>query len=135
MMNRLKTRKPGGTGTLPPAGPPPRPGGAVPRERRRSAWRPTPLLRCLECGTVAVWFYMPAGDPAQYCDDCVPRGCDCTILPEDMDLPYRLRIETTPDGKEIRHRIYTAREPRKETDGLGREVPCCEYLYRGRGCL
>jgi len=58
---------------------------------------------CIKCKCkIAVWTYLPSEDDRYYCDDCVPRGCSCNIDPE--------------TGIE-------------DTDGLGRLLPCCEYLY------
>lgn len=37
---------------------------------------------CIECGNLAVWYYLP-GDSLNkeendyFCDECVPRGCSC----------------------------------------------------------
>ncbi len=132
-MNRLKTRKPGLHGGLPPAGPPPRPGGAVARAQRRRRMRATPLLRCVECGAIAVWLGLPAGMDAQYCDDCVPRGCSCQTVPDGPHIRAGITPETMPDGSEVTRTACERRKPRQERDGLGRELPCCEFLFRSRG--
>lgn len=55
---------------------------------------------CNECINPAVWFYMPS--TMQYCDEHVPRGCDCNILDEDS-------LE-------------------QDVDELCRLYPCCEYM-------
>lgn len=57
---------------------------------------------CHSCKVrVAAWTYMPAkrGEPADFCEECVPRGCSCNV---------------DEDGKE-------------NLDAKGRRLPCCEY--------
>lgn len=41
-------------------------------------------FKCLKCGKLAVWMYMPGGKNYCYCDECVPRGCTCQ---EDKNEP------------------------------------------------
>lgn len=56
---------------------------------------------------MATWAYMPG--TGNYCDVCVPRGCSCTMEPENGDYE-------NPDAKWV----YAL-------DTLGRKIPCCEY--------
>ncbi|WP_206932657.1 hypothetical protein [Roseococcus thiosulfatophilus] len=116
-MKRLKTRKPV------------TPRATVSQQRRRRS-----RLRCMDCGEAAVWYYLPADAKAQYCDDCVPRGCDCRILPEDDHLRVESTLETNAQGEIIFRKVYPpGREPRQETDALGRQLPCVEYLFNPEG--
>lgn len=36
-------------------------------------------LKCSECGEKAVWEYTPSSRELGYCDNCIPRGCSCSI--------------------------------------------------------
>lgn len=90
------------------------------------------LKKC-ECGKIATWWYMPAStikfDPF-YCDDCVPRGCDCQTrhvrepnleeddLPTADDLPFKW----VKFGKIWKH-----------VDENGRDLPCVEFDYSEEG--
>lgn len=69
------------------------------------------IRRCSQCPLVAVWMYAPYSSTPRdifFCEDHVPsRGCSCTV-----EL----------DGTRPR-------------DELGREYPCCEYLYNEKGFL
>lgn len=86
-----------------------------------------------DCGKVATWCYMPgysSGKNPNYCDNCVPRGCECCHryvdpnsyhppldnldMPSEEDKPY-IWIE---EGKIWAH-----------VDEKGRLFPCCEYIY------
>jgi hypothetical protein len=53
------------------------------RARAYAQWRlfPGSLARCAACGRhAAEWYYEPAGHERAFCDDCVPRGCECNIM-------------------------------------------------------
>lgn len=75
--------------------------------------RPVPPLgpkaRCSRCCQAAVWIYGgggASGRPWLWCDDHVPRGCDC-VTDSATGLPL--------------------------TDQLGRELPCIEWIYEEDG--
>lgn len=74
-------------------------------------------IKCLKCGQLATWFYMPADSSDHaYCDKCVPRGCSCNEYPIDDN--------------------YENLDPNNWTEDLdeqGRELPCCEYWYDENG--
>ena len=53
--------------------------------------------KCDKCESQVDWIYL-AGD-SQYCDTCVPRGCECN---------------QDEDGTEY-------------LDDKGRKLPCCEF--------
>lgn len=38
--------------------------------------------KCIDCNSKAVWFYMPSSN-IEYCEDCVPRGCECNTNYDD----------------------------------------------------
>lgn len=47
-----------------------------------------------DCNEIATWCYMPSSSykiNPYYCEDCVPRGCDCN--------EYKIERET-PEGEE-----------------------------------
>jgi hypothetical protein len=41
--------------------------------------------------------------------------------------------ETMPDGEDVIRKAYGGHKLRQETDGLGRELPCIEYIFRRAG--
>lgn len=61
------------------------------------------MIKCDECDNKAVWLYMPG--TAQYCDNCVPRGCSCNVID------------------------YDAIVLEESKDEFGRLYPCVEYCY------
>lgn len=67
-----------------------------------------PKAACAICGQLATWLYMPGegGKDDYYCDSCVSRGCSCNI-------DHETGVE--------------------DLDEHGRQLPCCEYLYRAEG--
>lgn len=86
-----------------------------------------------DCGKRACWCYMPGfsnNSNPYFCDDCVPRGCDCNHRYVDVNAyqpplskPY---LPTNEDGniKWIEQdKIWCY------VDEQGREYPCCEYEY------
>lgn len=99
---------------------------------------PGTLARCTACGAIAQWGYMPAGTfVVDYCDPCVPRGCDCQFAdgyPESYPRGERA-AEEGPDG---RHYFLTCDdgsevEIEQRRDERGRLLPCCEYEFHRWG--
>lgn len=95
---------------------------------------PRTLVRCIECDEIARWYYVPAGNRGRdYCDTCVPRGCDCRFADSDpwasprgeraaRNEPDGLRFFLTcDDGSEV--------EIEQRRDEQGRLLPCCEFEY------
>ena len=81
----------------------------VERLRDILAWIHDLFGRCHFCHwRRAVWSYMPGRDSA--CDECVPRGCSCTMEPIDGDYD-----NIKPGSWE------------HQTDEKGRKIPCCEW--------
>lgn len=78
-----------------------------------------------ECGKMAVWVNMPgfsSGDSPYFCDDCVPRGCDCNYYDISEELPQGIEnVDWKYHSKEKQLFTYL--------DDQGREEPCCEYWY------
>jgi len=88
----------------------------------------------------AVWYYMPgfsSGRNPHFCDDCVPRGCECnhySTRAEDYSPPGDIRWddgiipgEDDQPVKWVTETIWT------HVDMKGREYPCCEYMYDDDG--
>lgn len=67
-------------------------------------------FRCFKCNRLALWYYVPTDERDQllhyFCDDCVPRGCDCRI-DSDTQLEY--------------------------VDAKGRLLPCIEFDFSQNG--
>lgn len=75
-------------------------------------------FKCMKCGALAVWIYMPSDGNYNYCDDCVPRGCDCNY---DCDENGNLILDDTGESfVEFK-------------DDKGRLLPCCEYDFFEEG--
>ena len=57
-----------------------------------------------DCGKVAIWSYGPgysSGDNPNFCDDCVPRGCDCNYRYVDVNSYHPpLEHPDLPEGEE-----------------------------------
>lgn len=87
-----------------------------------------------ECKKIAVWCYLPgflSGDSPYFCDDCVPRGCDCNheycqveaYHPPLTNYNFPIGVENV-DWKWIEKNIcWTPLDEQK------REFPCSEYDY------
>jgi hypothetical protein len=66
------------------------------------------LLEECKCGKPAQWAYMPADNAdGNYCDDCVPRGCNCN------NIEFDDKSENAEQHKDEKSRL----------------LPCCEYWY------
>jgi hypothetical protein len=93
-----------------------------------------------DCGKEATWLYMPGFKESSpfFCDDCVPRGCDCNHRYVDVNAyAPPLAKPDIPEGKEgvdwkwvdenHYHKVWCY------IDERGREYPCCEYDYDKEG--
>ena len=89
--------------------------------------------RC-ECGKLAIWVYMPGysnGDHPYFCDDCVPRGCECNYHYQDVNL-YHPPLDSPAMADGVENKDWKWIE--KDTvwvyiDDKQREYPCAEYDY------
>lgn len=79
---------------------------------------------CYKCYRIAKWSYLPSDSSAYYCDKCVPRGCSCNLTIK----PGVEEIYSEEEG--IINSIEDYYQP---LDELGREYPCCEFLYSETG--
>lgn len=87
------------------------------------------------CGSVAVWEYMPGytnGDNYFFCENCVPRGCECNHRYISKDA-YHPPLEN-PDLPEGNEGVEWKWLDENKThwcfiDEQGREYPCCEFDY------
>lgn len=91
-----------------------------------------------DCGKVATWCYAPgfgSGKNPHLCDDCVNRGCSCNHYSIDVNAYHPpLNAPILPEG--IEGKDWKWIEPDKiwcDIDELGREYPCCEYMYSPEG--
>lgn len=84
-------------------------------------------LCCVCKKETAIWLYLPGRYGESYCDNCVSRGCTCNhhyIKGERADPPPM----DHSDWKWIEEN-----EVWSDLDSLGREYPCCEYMYEEDG--
>ena len=73
-----------------------------------------PPIACGFCKSMAVWM----GGHDYFCDDHVPRGCQCTVIEYDINAPSGhpdLDILILP------------------TDDSGKLIPCIEFYYHSEG--
>ena len=91
-----------------------------------------------DCGNIAVWDYMSGfsdGHNSVFCDDCVPRGCECNHIYLDERTHHPpLEIQSLPEGEEgvdwkwiEKDIVWTY------IDEKGREYPCVEFMYDSDG--
>lgn len=91
-----------------------------------------------DCRNLAVWVYMPGlsgGERPFFCDECVPRGCDCNHIyckidayHPPLDEPHLPVGVENIDWKWIEKDVsWTA------LDDEQRELPCSEYDYDPQG--
>lgn len=80
-----------------------------------------------DCGKMAVWLYMPGFQDGNdfFCEDCVPRGCECNY----HSIDYERVGEENVDWKFVdeTRKVWTA------LDINGLEFPCAEYDYSPEG--
>lgn len=93
-----------------------------------------------KCNKVALWWYAPATDQETmnryYCDDCVPRGCECNheYVDQNFDRPDELpRI--LPNLPEEDEKFIWIEENKiwAHIDDKGRKWPCVEFWYEENG--
>jgi hypothetical protein len=89
-------------------------------------WR---LLRaslevCQSCGLPARWRYSPSGPNRSYCDECVPRGCDCNIVYVQRAAGAQLACADTDADTD-----YQDGQRMEQLDARGRRLPCCEFDF------
>lgn len=101
--------------------------GRRPPRRLRLRAASIRLARCMRCGALAEWDYIPSG--LHYCDACVPRGCDCQIVDKDVDAKARTVFEKRPDGETYVWTEYDGPEPQQYLDSFGRRLPCIEFDF------
>jgi hypothetical protein len=89
-------------------------------------------------GKIATWYYMPSTEYADespfYCDDCVPRGCECQIKrtfaehdEQRFYVEFDEMMEAFKDGKP--HPLMD----RHCKDDEGKLLPCIEFEYNEFG--
>ena len=87
--------------------------------------------KCLNCGKVATWAYMPG--TSHYCDEHVPRGCSCN----EYEICVKIGgndITENPIGIEGKDwKFGKTNTTYIELDGNGMEFPCCEYWHDENG--
>lgn len=94
----------------------------------------TNLKELCTCGKIAVWAYMPGfsnGNSPYFCDDCVPRGCDCNYNYYKADA-YQppLKEHVLPEGDENVDWKWVEKDVIwTHLDDKQREFPCGEYDY------
>ena len=86
---------------------------------------------------LATWIYCPGFDDERsnyFCDDCVPRGCQCNHEYVDVDafIPP-LEEENFPTEFDIPFKWIEQDKIWTHIDKKGREFPCCEYDYDENG--
>jgi hypothetical protein len=85
-----------------------------------------------KCNNIATWDYLPGLDDDVFCDECVPRGCECTHRYVSKDV-YNPPLEN-PDSPKGNEGIEWKWLDENKThwcfiDEQGREYPCCEFSY------
>ena len=90
-----------------------------------------------DCGQIAKWLYVPGfknNSNPFFCDDRVPRGCDCNYI-------YEANF-TSKEEYEIEKQSFDNIVEKIDSKGLkyfipldehNREYPCCEYMFNGDG--
>lgn len=101
------------------------------------------------CGEIATWFYASSSSRPNpyYCDECVPRGCECNwhSVSDDTDInisDFSANRQPTDDDmpwKWITHKkhpIYGSIKKGKiwvYLDEKNREYPCGDYIHDENG--
>ena len=91
-----------------------------------------------KCGNMAVWDYLPGfsdGGFSYFCNDCVPRGCECNYHYCDVNVYHPPLYEPElPEGTEgedwkwiEENKIWV------HIDEKGREYPCAEFMWDPEG--
>lgn len=104
--------------------------------------------KCCCCGKPATWLYLPTTDrdDIAFCDDCVPRGCNCNVhsIKEVYASPEWIEeLKQNPNVKwyteeGMKKGEYTDKYQSdsvyvEEFDEKGRRFPCCEYVHDENG--
>ena len=90
------------------------------------------LKEYCDCGKLATWCYMPgysSGCSPYFCDDCVPRGCECNhrYCKLETTQPFE-DITDLPEGEEnVNWKWVEEGKIWTHIDEDGREYPCAEY--------
>ena len=98
----------------------------------------TNLTHTCDCGKPAVWDYAPgfsSGENSYFCDDCVPRGCECNhVYVSHEDEHLSMFSAEYPVGEEnIDWKWIVPNKSWTTLDEKCREYPCCEYWYDENG--
>lgn len=91
-----------------------------------------------ECGKKATWIYGPGfnnGDSPFFCDNCVPRGCECNYMYIDINIyDPPLDEPEIPDGVEGIDWIWVKKNKIWQyIDSNGLPFPCMEFEYNEKG--
>lgn len=91
-----------------------------------------------DCKNLAVWVYMPGfsgGEHPFFCDDCVPRGCECNHIYCNVDAYYPpLDNAHLPQGEENVDWKWIEKDICwVSLDDKKREFPCVEFDYEPEG--
>lgn len=91
-----------------------------------------------DCKNLAVWVYMPGfsgGGRPFFCDECVPRGCECNYYYTNVDGYHPpLYNPDLPEGDEgIDWKWIEKDIVWTYLDNKQREHPCSEYDYDPQG--
>jgi hypothetical protein len=94
-----------------------------------------------DCGNTATYLYGPgheSGENPFYCDECVPRSCDCNHNFTKKHIEELGRGDYSFDVSDD----YSEEPPQdgafqwikeghiwQHLDEMGRPYPCCEYVY------
>lgn len=92
--------------------------------------------KCIVCGDIAVYCYMPASD-RYYCNKCVPRGCGCQLRhftefePNGVENVDWRRADKSKHYEE--NSLINLHDFWEHIDENGESLPCCEYDYEESG--
>ena len=85
---------------------------------------------------IAIWVYMPASSDKNpfYCDDCVPRGCNCNHRYTDINA-YDTSLDNLDHPQPHDEPIKWIEKDKIwcHVDEKNREYPCCEFFYEEEG--
>ena len=91
------------------------------------------------CGKIAVWCYTPGfsdGDSPYFCDDCVPRGCECNHIYSRGNNPLSSSgtLLHLHDGIEnVEWKWIDKGSVWVYLDEKMREYPCSEFIHEKEG--
>lgn len=92
------------------------------------------------CGKKANWWYLPGfSDDSHnfFCDECVPRGCECNYYFVYMDsIDPSLQDPHFPEGEEgLDWKWVEKGLIWSHIDEKQREFPCSEYMWSAEGFI